>query len=192
MNPGERQTVLDRARQGDAQALGTLLESYRPYVRVMVRAFEDRRLQARLGESDLIQDALLEAHRSFAAFQGTTVAELAAWLRQVVLRAAGHTRREHLATARRDAGREQPTETLDEVADPGSTPSDHAIRHEQAAQIAAALARLPEDMQHVLLGRHMDGLSHAAIAEQLGRTPAAVRVLYVRALRRLRELCQEY
>ena len=46
MNGGERQAALDCARGGDGPALGELLESYRPYVRVLVRAFRDERLRA--------------------------------------------------------------------------------------------------------------------------------------------------
>jgi DNA-directed RNA polymerase specialized sigma24 family protein len=63
-----------------------------------------------------------------------------------------------------------------------------AIRQEQAALLADSIARLPEEMQEVLLGRLLDGLSHAVLAERLGRTEGATRALYVRALDRLREL----
>jgi RNA polymerase sigma-70 factor (ECF subfamily) len=191
MNAGEQQAALERARQGDTQALGALLDSFRPYVRYLVRALGGERVQARLDESDLIQDAFLEAHRDFAQFRGGTVAELTAWLRQIVLRTAGHTLRGHLATGKRDVAREGPATGLaDRAADPASSPSVVAMRHEQAARMAEALARLPDDMQTVLLGRHMDGLAYAVLAERLGRSEAAVRVLYTRALRRLREECQ--
>ena len=191
MNGGERQAALDSARRGDMDALGALLECYRPYIRVLVRAFRDDRLQARLDGSDLIQDALLEAHRSFRQFRGATVTELTAWLRQVALRTAGHGVRDQLAD-KRDAGRErQIGPDADVAADDGDTPSAVAIRHEQAARMAVALARLPEDMQQVLLGRHGDDLSYAILAERLGRSEAAVRVLYTRALRRLRHECRE-
>jgi RNA polymerase sigma-70 factor (ECF subfamily) len=192
MNAGERQAALESARGGDAQALGRLLESYRPYVRVIVRSFRDNRLQARVGSSDMIQDALLEAHRAFASFRGVTVAELTAWLRQIVVRTAGHVAREHAGAAKRDLDREEPGGAVNgQLADPGSSPSEQAIRHEQAALLADAMAQLPEDMQQVLLGRHMDGLSYTTLAEQLGRSEAAVRVLYTRALRRLRQHCQD-
>jgi len=53
-----------------------------------------------------------------------------------------------------------------------------------------ALARLPKDMQQVLLGRLVDGLPHAVIAQRLGRSEEAVRVLCGRALSRLRDSCQ--
>jgi RNA polymerase sigma-70 factor (ECF subfamily) len=191
MNAGEQQTALARARLGDSRALGQLLESFRPYVRCLVRALGGERLQPRLGESDLIQDALLEAHRSFGEFRGNTVAELTAWLRRIVLRTAGHSLRDHLEAGKRALGNEEPADALDSRADSASSPSAQAVRHEEAARMAEALAQLPEDMQQVLLGRHMDGLSYAALAEQLGRSEGAVRVLYTRALRRLREECRE-
>ena len=189
MNAGEQQAALARARLGDRDALGQLLESFRPYVRYLVRALGGERLQPRLGESDLIQDALLEAHRSFAGFRGTTVAELVMWLRQIVLRSAGRTLRSFAGTGKRDPAREQPAEDLDALAaDSGSSPSAEAVRHEQAARMAEALACLPEDMQQVLLARYVDDLPYAVIAQRMNRTETALRMLYVRALRRLREI----
>jgi RNA polymerase sigma-70 factor (ECF subfamily) len=192
MDAQERQSKLDQALQGNTEALGELLHSFRPYIRVLVRACRSARLRAPLDDSDLIQDACLEAQRSFADFRGTTVAELLAWLRRLVLRTAGRTLRGFVGTAKRDPSREQTAEDLDRLADKsGSSPSAQAIRHEQAARMAEAVARLPEDMQQVLLARHMDGLAHAVIAAQIGRTESAVRMLYLRALRRLRELYRE-
>jgi len=75
------------------------------------------------------------------------VDELVAWLRPIVLRTAAHTLRNHLATGKRDAGREQPGEGLEDLAGASdSSPSDQAIRHEQTARLAVHLGRLPEDM----------------------------------------------
>jgi RNA polymerase sigma-70 factor (ECF subfamily) len=190
MDAGERQVTLNLSLRGDVQALGDLLESYRPYVRVMVHALSRGRLQARVDDSDLIQDALLEAHQSFGEFRGTSLNELLAWLRQIVLRTVGHRLREHVGAGKRDMAREQPVEGLSSLlAASDSTPSAQAIHHEEAARMAEALARLPDDMQQVLLGRHVEALPHAEIAARLGRSEAAVRVLYGRALRRLK---QEY
>jgi RNA polymerase sigma-70 factor (ECF subfamily) len=189
MDAREQQAALERARQGDAEARGQLLESFRPYLRCMARTVRDDWLRSRLDASDLIQDALLEAHRSFDDFRGSGLAELTGWLRQIALRVAHRAVRAHAGTGKRDLGREQSAESMAEpVADADSSPSAQAIRHEQAARIAGIIAELPDDMQRVLLGRHVDGLPHAALAEQLGRTEGAVRVLYTRALRRVREL----
>jgi hypothetical protein len=65
MNGGEQQTALERARQGDTAALGTLLDSFRPYVRYLVRALGGRRGQARV-ERRNADRALLRATRRVA------------------------------------------------------------------------------------------------------------------------------
>src|SRR5262245_16030839 len=99
MDPRKRLLALEAARCGDSEALGQLLDSFRPYARMIVRALWDHRLGGRLDESDLIQDAFLEAHRAFPAFGGQTQGELLAWLRRVVVRSAGHTMRRLVGTA---------------------------------------------------------------------------------------------
>ena len=187
MNIDRRQQLFDQARGGDTNALGSLFQEFQLYVRMLARAIEHRRLQGRLGESDLIQDALLEAHRGFPAFRGGTLAEFTAWLRQIVIGSVGRTLRTHLGTGKRNMSLEQRTQFIKPLIDPRSSPSQQAARHEEVAQIAALLEGLPEDMRQVLVGRHIDGLSHAELGAQLGRTEAAVRMVYLRALRRLRD-----
>jgi RNA polymerase sigma-70 factor, ECF subfamily len=189
MTADPQQSLLDKARQGDGEALGELLQGFRPYVRMLVHGLRAGRVSSRLDDSDLIQDALLEAHRGFSSFHGRTVAELTAWLRTIVIRSTGRTLRQHLGTGMREVGREEMVRALDILVSDASTPSQQAVRHEQTARLAECLARLPDDMQQVLLGRHVDQASYAELAERLGRTEAAVRVLYTRALRRLREEC---
>jgi RNA polymerase sigma-70 factor (ECF subfamily) len=191
MNSGEQQAALERARLGDAEARGILLESFRPYVRCLLRALGAGRLRPRCDESDLIHDVLLEAHRGFDEFRGGTVAELTGWVRQITRRTAGHALRDNLDAGKRDLRREQPPDALADHPDPGSGPDAKVLRHELAARMARLLEQLPEDMQQVLLGRHVEGLAYAVLADRLGRTEGAVRVLYTRALRRLREAYQE-
>jgi RNA polymerase sigma-70 factor, ECF subfamily len=157
---------------------------------VMVRGLGGGRLRARLDESDLVQEALLEAHREFPRFRGSTPAALTAWLRRVVLGTVRHALRAHLGTARRDVAREEPLGNGEGPAGGGASPAEEAIRAEQSVRMAEALARLPEEMQQVLLGRHLDDLPYAELAGRLGRSEGAVRVLYTRALRRLREECR--
>src|SRR5437763_16427152 len=107
MTPEDQQRALDLARAGDGPALGRLLDSFRPYVRLVVRSVRRGRVPARLDDSDLIQDAMTEAHRAFGRFAGAGLPEFVAWLRAVALRAAGHALRAHLGAEGRDAGREE-------------------------------------------------------------------------------------
>jgi len=181
-------TVIQRARVGDAHALDQLLHAFRPYVRVIVNSVNNGRLKSRLDDSDLIQDALLQAARSFPTFRGTTTAEFVMWLRQVARQSALGTIRQLAGTAKRDPSLERNgpcMETLEARSD--ERPSANVRRSEQADRIAAAIAHLPEDMQQVLILRHVDGMRYAAIALHLHRTEPAIRMQYVRALRLMRD-----
>ena len=69
----------------------------------------------------------------------------------------------------------------------GTSPSQQAARHEQEVLLAAALARLPDDYREVVILRNLEGLSHEEVARRMDRSAGAVRMLWVRALTRLRE-----
>jgi RNA polymerase sigma-70 factor, ECF subfamily len=184
------QTILDEARRGDSIALGAILEHFRPYIRTISEALCEGKLLGKLDDSDLVQESLLIAHRGFQEFQGASIPQLARWLRRIVIRCFGHELRKFRGTRKRDASREKSIDRLEDIPNSSQTsPSELAIREEQSAMIVEALAELSEEMQTVLLGRHVDDLSYAEIARGLGRTESAVRVLYTRALHRLRELC---
>jgi RNA polymerase sigma-70 factor (ECF subfamily) len=187
--PASPEVLLARARGGDQEALGALLEEYREYLRLLARTRVGRDLQARLDASDLVQEALLEAHRDFRQFLGQTEAELTVWLRQILVRNLADQRKHH-QSQKRDYSREQPLAVLVEqaheaLAAPLSTPSAHAVRREQAVLLANALARLPADHREVILRRHLDGQSFDEVAAGMGRSAGAVRMLWMRALERL-------
>jgi RNA polymerase sigma-70 factor (ECF subfamily) len=186
MDSETRRADLAAARRGDAAALGRLLDGFRPYLRMLVQAVRRHGLEARFGDSDLIQDTLLEAARDFVDFRGNAIAEFAGWLRRIAVRRVRRAFRDHLGAARRDAGRER---SLDDAPEPavGETPSAELLRLEESALLAEALERLPEDMRQVLLARHFEDVPYAELARRTGRSEGALRVLYTRALRRLRD-----
>jgi RNA polymerase sigma factor (sigma-70 family) len=48
-------------------------------------------------------------------------------------------------------------------------------------------ARLPDDFREVIVLRNVEELPHEEVARRMGRSPGAVRMLWVRALARLRQ-----
>ena len=76
------------------------------------------------------------------------------------------------------------------LAAPGSSPSEHASRQELELRLADALSRLPADYAEVILLRNVESLPHEEVARRMGRGTGAVRMLWVRALARLREELQ--
>ena len=58
---------------------------------------------------------------------------------------------------------------------------------DRAVAIADALERLPEDYRSVIILREFESLAFEDVAERMQRSSGAVRMLWVRALERLRK-----
>ncbi len=84
MNRTYHQELLDQAMQGNAEALGTLLENYRAYLTVLAQRYLDPRLNGRLDPADVVQITFLEAQRDLASFRGHQIEELLGWLRNIL------------------------------------------------------------------------------------------------------------
>lgn len=179
------------AKSGDRSALGQLLQQLRPYVRVLARAAHRGALSRQVDDSDLVQDAMVEVSRSFDRFQGDVLPEFLAWLRQVVSNTVHKTIRHSLGTQKRNAGDVVELNSDGPAGLASEQPDRKAEVREEAARVAAGLESLPDDMRRVLVMRLVDGQPHAAIAEELGRTESAVRMLFVRSVRRLQEILAE-
>src|SRR5581483_5654923 len=77
------------------------------------------------------------------------------------------------------------------LASPRSSPSAQAQRRELAALVADQVAQLPPSYREVIVLRNLEGLPFEEVARRMGRTAGAVRVLWLRALDRLRHLHPE-
>jgi RNA polymerase sigma-70 factor (ECF subfamily) len=62
------------------------------------------------------------------------------------------------------------------------------IRAEEAASLAAAIARLPEEYQQVIILRFIEGLGHAEVARILEKSEVACRGIQYRALTFLNQI----
>jgi RNA polymerase sigma-70 factor (ECF subfamily) len=189
-------SLLDALRQGDPSQQAEALLRYQYWLRLLARLQLGRRFQGKFDASDVVQLTMMEACRALPNFRGTTEAELTAWLRQILARVLAHEMRRYEGTRRRDLAREVSLEEAlaqsslrlkDMLAAPGSSPSQRASRREQEVVLAEVLARLPDDYREVIVLRNLEGLSHEEVAERMQRSAGAVRMLWVRALARLRE-----
>src|SRR5262245_24572396 len=66
------------------EQLDEKLQEYRTYLQCLARGHLDATLQAKIDLSALVQDTLLEAHRSWAKLAGRSAGEQAAWLRRTL------------------------------------------------------------------------------------------------------------
>jgi RNA polymerase sigma-70 factor (ECF subfamily) len=185
--------LLAEARSGSGEALGRLLDGCRGYLLQIARQELDPDLSAKGGGSDIVQETFLEAQRDFGRFHGTSEDELLAWLRRLLLNNLANFRRRYRAAGKRQVGREVPLEA-DGSSDLGlagglaahtPSPESDVLRQERGREVAAALARLPEDYRQVLLLRYQEQLGFPEIARRLGRSENAVQKLWARAVERM-------
>src|SRR5258707_4054187 len=183
---------LAAARAGSSAALGELLESCRGYLLAIARRELDQDLQAKGSASDLVQQTFLEAQQDFARFQGTSEEELLAWLRQLLLNNLVNFTRSFRETSKRQVAQEvrlgQGSSAVPvgaELIAATESPSNVAMRRERAEAVQAALARMPEDYRRILVLRYQEQLAFEEIAQRMGRTPAAARQLWARAIERM-------
>lgn len=191
--PGQ---LLNQARAGDGTALGRLLEIYRGYLLVLARVQIGRRLQGKVDESDVVQEAFLGATRDFPQFRGKSDKEFQAWLRQILVSLLANLVRHYQGTQRRDIRLErQLTVELDQSSQamdrglmaPQSSPSQQAARREQSVILAEALRRLPEEWRDLLIFRHLEGMSFPEVAARMGRSIDRLKKQWPRALAGLRQ-----
>jgi RNA polymerase sigma factor (sigma-70 family) len=171
------QMLMKRVAAGDGQAFAELVTPYRAellrFAHGMLRADGQ-------ASEEVVQEAMLKAYRALE--QGTRPESVRPWLFQIVRNAALNAQR-----------RSQPTFAL---ADGDSqvaqrTPSDAAEQGEWMDWLMAAITELPSRQRQALVGRELEGRSHAELAASLGTSVLAVKTLLYRARGTLRKMRAE-
>jgi RNA polymerase sigma-70 factor (ECF subfamily) len=187
------------ARAGDHQHIGDLLQQYRNYLMVLAAAQIEPRWKARVSPSDIVQETMLRASRRFAQFAGQSEKEFLAWLRQILVSSLARFVEQHVLAAKRDVRRELAIEQFGAFRESlgesrsilqakGETPSALARRSEDAAVLEQRLTQLPAVYRQVLVLRNLQGLTFEEVAARMDRTPGAVRMLWLRAIEKLRAI----
>ena len=174
----------------EAQDAGTAPDR----AKLLARVGLDPRLRAKLDESDVVQQTLLEAHRDWDQFRGSSTGERYAWLKQILARNLSNLLRD-FTRGKRDVSREAVEASSHRLANwlaaDQTTAAAALQREEETARVALALAALPENQREAVILRHWHDWSVAAIADQLRTTPDAVTGLLYRGLKALRAHLKE-
>ncbi len=199
-----RQPFIEEARRGGTAAVGELLESYRNYLTLLASMQIEPRLRVRVSPSDLVQDTMLGAYRDFGQFRGATERQLLAWLRQILINRLHVMVQQHVLAGKRGVRREVSFEEMGDAldrsaanlaeavfADSGPTPSAHLMQRERSVVLANQLAQMPPQYREVIVLRNLQGLSFEEIATRTERNSGAVRMLWLRAMKRLREQMEQ-
>ena len=147
--------LISRARGGDREAFGALVEQYRDNVYRLAYRMCGNAYDA----DEAAQEAFVAAWRALPNFRGD--AKFSTWLYRLTTNAAIDVMR-----------REKRHQTVGDgemvdLADDADSPQETVERTEQQEAMQKALATLSEEYREVLLLRYMEELDYAEIAEGL-------------------------
>lgn len=179
--------MIEGARQGNADVLGQLLQTYWPYLWDLAKNELDQSIRAKEAASDVVQETFVDAQKSICDFRGETPAEFEAWLRAMLTHNVQDVRRQYIDCQKRSINRERPLDDpalLEQaIKDDSHSPSSAMQREELKLDVASSLARLPEPYQHILRYRYWEHRTFEEIGELLGKSPDAVRQMWYRAMK---------
>ena len=191
--------LLQRATEGDAAARAELLARYRSRLRRMIAMRIDPRVAARVDPSDVVQEAMRDAHHRLPEYFADPQLPFYPWLRRITWDRLVDMYRQHIGAERRSVLREQPgvpdlnDESVAELAQSIATssslnPGRRAMLVEMQARTKTALLQLKPHDREILVLRYLEQLGVEEIAGVLGISQTAVTSRHLRALQRLRRL----
>ncbi|HMP05199.1 MAG TPA: sigma-70 family RNA polymerase sigma factor [Lacipirellulaceae bacterium] len=195
VDPSHDTRLLDRLRSGDESALAEFVEANRPALMAFLHSRIGAHLAKKVEPEDILQDACLEAMRSLdkAPLAGC---EPLHWLFQVCEGKIIDAHRRFFESQKRDASREAAIPDGSEAAGglgnllaaSMTTPSAAFSRDQRQLRVLAAVDTLPPEQREALRLRYLVGLPSKEIAQKLGKTDGAVRVMLSRSLAKLQEM----
>lgn len=196
-------SLLDRIKQKDATALAEYIQQNLNQLAGFVRSITGEHLLAVVEVDDLVQEI------STAALSGLDTAPLDEyspmdWLQQLARRRVVDAHRFHFDAKRRDANRQQSLNAAGGGSSADSAPGLERLLAASMTSPSAAFSRdvrmmrmqeavetLGEEQKQAIRMRYAEGLPTKKIAEKLGKTDVAVRVLLSRSMRQLEKILED-
>ena len=180
----------------DASALGEELERQRDAIMGYLAKITGEHLRTKVELEDLFQEVCTQA---LASFESAPLDRMPVhvWLRELahrkVVDAHRHffdakkraSNREVSMDAPRGAGGEDGGKLADMIVLSMTTPSAAMSRNVREHRLWEAINELPDEQKEAIRLRYVEGLPSKEIADKLGKTDTAVRVLLSRAMRKL-------
>jgi RNA polymerase sigma-70 factor (ECF subfamily) len=191
MENHETQHLVALAKEGDESAVNQLCSVYGERVRRIIRLRLGQKLRPKLDSVDVVQDALVLALDGLKDFTYRNEGDFLRWLSKI---AENRLRDivDGFHADKRDVNREVPFKKEGRSTEGGSlgapgptgntTPSVIMGKKEALDRLEQALDQLKPEYKEIIVLKRLEGLSHAEIAERLGKNTGAVRMLLARAM----------
>lgn len=159
------------------------MSRYLPALRAFVRLRMGAELRAKEESCDIVQSVAREVLQHEGRFQHGGESGFREWLFTTAHRKVVN----HLVRlrAQKRGGGTREAVLPEELAGLAATPSKHASAREELAAVEAAFDALTAEQREVVTCARLLGMSHAEIAQRLGKNEVAVRKTLSRGLARL-------
>lgn len=188
--------LVAKIKAGDGEALAAYIAQRSPQLLSFIEKRMSDALRRRVESTDILQDLTTSAWQSLSGVEWGD-REPFSWLCQQAERRIIDAHRRHFGAQKRSAGREVNLSSgggddgggmADLLAASMTSPSGILSRQQKEFHMLQALQSLPEDAREALRMRYVEGLPSKEIAQTLGRTDGAVRVLLTRSLQKLQDI----
>ena len=176
------------------------VEAKRPQLMAYIQNNLGPALRKKLEPDDILQDVVLTALGSFESF-GVPGRDPFKLLCQIAEQRIIDAHRHHVAAQKRSVEREvsidaqpageQAIGFLHLLAASMTSPSEAFSRDQKEFRLQEAITSLPADQRELLRLRYVEGLPTRDVANRLGKTDGAVRVLLTRTLSKLQQLLSD-
>ena len=173
------EALVDRARAGDRVAFGRLAERFSSRLERIVLTRLGPSMMKEIESDDVLQESFRLGLEGIGRFYWRGEDSFLRWLGTI----AENVIRKQARRISKKPDREEFLEL------PGDQirPSAQLRREERFERLVRALRELPPEYEQVIRLSRIEGMQSAEIAERLGKSPAAVKQLLFRALKKLRE-----
>ena len=189
--------LLERIRKGDTEALAEYVELQRLPLISIIRRKMSGGLLSKVEPDDILQEVCTSAMQSLADVDFTD-RDPFVWLCHLVDRRVVDAHRRFNAKKRAAdqevrmfGGDGSQGGVIDMLVASITSPSMAFSRKQKEAKLWSALRSLPDEQQQALTMRYVQNLGSKEIAQQLGKSDGAIRVMLTRATKKLEQIMSE-
>jgi RNA polymerase sigma-70 factor (ECF subfamily) len=173
--------VVRRAREGDHDAFGLIVETYRDRLFGLAIGI----LRDRSAAEDVVQEAFIKAYKNLKGFRGDS--SIYTWLYRIAVNTAhNHLRR---VKRRTEVDFEEVAPIIEAR---GQNPAESTANAELGVAIDGAIKNLPPRQREVFMLHYFERMTHREIAEVLGVTEGAVKANFFHAVQKLKGALKPY
>ena len=192
--------LLKQVRNGDENAMDKLLSQHRGRLRKMIRVRLHPGIRKRVDESDVLQEALLNASMRMNDYFSKSSQPFFLWLRAITSQVIQQFHRFHIDAQKRSVkldhvhalNGDSLSHSMAHVIVSGDRcPADAVELQELQDRVRSMLDSLSVNDREVLCMRHFEGMSNVEVAESLEISTSNASTRYVRALTKLKDSLKE-